>query len=245
MAKKPLKPPAVPAGARHQFFVYMQRLVVDNGDLSTTELGARIGHSHQAVYKALTGPKMPSRAIVGRLAEALGGDAVATEAAKLWTAGVYEERGLSTLPKLESATSKTDRRPASLRRDQEEVGGATRLDMARGLLGLSDGLPSAPQTILRSESGPASPGQAARTALANEISTLMGEVGGVAELFSAETVRSGVGDWMSAAAIPSAHSLINFTYELRLDEHRRKRLFELHAAAVKEKENEGLLRYAD
>lgn len=96
MAKKPLKAPAVPVGERKTFFEELQRMVIDSGDLATTELGKQLGCSHQAVYKALTGPKMPSERMVRALAEKLGGDAEAT--LQLWRRGVAEQRAAANAP---------------------------------------------------------------------------------------------------------------------------------------------------
>ncbi|WP_019931682.1 bifunctional diguanylate cyclase/phosphodiesterase [Nocardia sp. BMG111209] len=92
MAKKPLKPPSVPLGARHSFFAYMQRLVIENGDMSTPQLGRLLDYSHQAVYKALTGPRMPSHSMAAGLARVLAGEPAAAVALRLWSAGVQEEQ---------------------------------------------------------------------------------------------------------------------------------------------------------
>ncbi|MFI6573991.1 LuxR C-terminal-related transcriptional regulator [Nocardia fluminea] len=69
MAKKRVKVPELPDGDRRRFFMAMQRAVVDAGDPSTTALGEQIGYSHQAVYKALTGPRVPSEKITRAICE--------------------------------------------------------------------------------------------------------------------------------------------------------------------------------
>lgn len=97
MAKKPLKWPGLPPGARLEFFVFMQDLVLHGGDLSTAELARRTGRSHQSVYKALTGPKLPSRVLTALIAEAVGG--VVSEALVKWALGVAEERLLAANPR--------------------------------------------------------------------------------------------------------------------------------------------------
>ncbi|RDI68966.1 hypothetical protein [Nocardia pseudobrasiliensis] len=220
MAKKPLKPPSVPPGARHSFFVYMQGLVVDNGDLSTPQLGRLLDYSHQAVYKALTGPRMPSRAMAANLAKVVGGEAAAKTALRLWSAGVHEERGLAETAVDDSA-------------DHEPPAAPTALDIARVILG--DNERAATDEVARRRwSLPARPGYRARAALAAEMRGLAAEVGAVADWFICETTRRNLSDWLCGRAIPSLHNLVNFGYELRLDEAGWTQLLGLHTAAVAE-----------
>ncbi len=99
MAKRPLRTPALPAGDRMTFFRWMQNVVVDSGDLSVKDIGAAVGRNHQAIYKALTGPKMPSEDMTRRLARHLSADPKAEEQAmRLWEAGVKEQRWAGTNP---------------------------------------------------------------------------------------------------------------------------------------------------
>lgn len=107
MAKRALKRPDVPAGARLAFFAFMQELVVENGDLPTKQLGELVNVGHQAVYKALTGPKVPSRHLTLDLARKLGGNDAALEALDLWQKAVKEQRGFDTGQRIEPS-------PASL-----------------------------------------------------------------------------------------------------------------------------------
>lgn len=93
MAKKPLKMPELPPGERLTFFRSMQDLVLRNGDHSVARLAQRSGgYSHQAVYKALTGPKVPSLEITKAIAHALEGDRGVEWVSKLWWKAVSEER---------------------------------------------------------------------------------------------------------------------------------------------------------
>lgn len=96
MAKKRLKRPALPEGPRLAFFLYMQDLVLRHGDLPVATLAVAAGISHQAVYKALTGPKMPSRSTTETLVRSIAGqDAVAPAVAR-WEEAVADERQLRT-----------------------------------------------------------------------------------------------------------------------------------------------------
>ncbi|WP_230591064.1 helix-turn-helix transcriptional regulator [Rhodococcoides fascians] len=94
MSKKSLKKPDLPPGARAEFFDYLQQLVLRAGDLSTATLANQLGVSHQTVYKALTGPRMPSQAITESLATELGGEEAAAAVLAVWVRGVEEERDL-------------------------------------------------------------------------------------------------------------------------------------------------------
>lgn len=224
MAKRPLKPPSVPKGSRHNFFTYMQELVVENGDLSTPRLGKLLDYSHQAVYKALTGPRMPSRAMATNLAKVLGGESAAAVALQLWSAGVREERGLADVSADELAPT-------------EPLGAPTALDLARVMLN-GNGNMLDNELVRRRWTLPALPGYRARSALAAEIRRLTSEVGAVAEWFTAETTRKNLSDWMCGRAIPPLHNLMNFGYELRLEHEAWLGILGLHAAAVAEAQSE-------
>jgi RNA polymerase sigma-70 factor (ECF subfamily) len=92
MAKRRLKNPDVPDGDRRGFFLFMQDLVVENGDLSTTNLGRLVHFNHQGIYRALTGPTMPSLKLTVALSRALGGEHAEELARTYWSAGVKEQR---------------------------------------------------------------------------------------------------------------------------------------------------------
>lgn len=92
MAKKPLRRPSLPTGRRLELFLFLQDLVLRNGDPSVAAISELVPLSHQAIYMALTGPKVPSRRITMVLSEALGGQEAQAEALLLWTAAVVEER---------------------------------------------------------------------------------------------------------------------------------------------------------
>ncbi|MEU3010103.1 response regulator transcription factor [Nocardia asteroides] len=114
MAKKSLKLPFLPDGARIEFFRAMQELVLQAGDPSTGALGDRTGYSHQAVYKALTGPKMPSERITESIAVELGGSTAVERVRRLWSAGVAEQRdALQTDPERSDVVRSADSRSAT------------------------------------------------------------------------------------------------------------------------------------
>jgi len=92
VAKRRLKRPCLPPGDRVSFFAYMQELVLENRDLPLVELGKLVHRSHQSVYKALTGPKLPSLELTTDLAQKLGGVPARDEAARRWRLAVREER---------------------------------------------------------------------------------------------------------------------------------------------------------
>ncbi|WP_447002413.1 helix-turn-helix domain-containing protein [Saccharothrix isguenensis] len=96
MAKKPLKRPELPEGARLEFFLHLQDLVLRHGDLPVSRLASEAGVSHQTVYKALTGPKVPSRSTTEALARSLAGEEAAATALLRWESAVAEERGLDS-----------------------------------------------------------------------------------------------------------------------------------------------------
>jgi DNA-binding XRE family transcriptional regulator len=107
MAKKQLKQPSLPAGQRMAFFLYLQELVLRAGDLPVAELGNRVGYSHQAVYKALTGPKMPSRRVVVALAQVLGDEDTVIDVCRRWESAVAEERSaLSEISEIPAVSSR-------------------------------------------------------------------------------------------------------------------------------------------
>ncbi|MGV9662774.1 hypothetical protein [Nocardia niigatensis] len=231
MAKKPLKPPSVPPGARHSFFVYMQLLVVENGDLSTTQLGRLLDYSHQAVYKALTGPRMPSRAMAVNLSKVVAGEAASKVALQLWSAGVREERGL---------TEGDARVPAPV----EPQSAPTALDIARIMQG-ENGDVLVDELASHRRPNTTHPELRARTALATEMRRLASEVGALAEWFTAETTRDNLADWMCGRSIPSLHNVFNFGYELRLPHEACLHLLKLHAAAEAEKRRLEMSRYIE
>lgn len=92
MAKRPLKTPQLPAGDRLVFFQWMQRLVLEAGDKSTSAIATEVGFSAQAVHKALTGPRIPSKSLTVAIARNEGGESATETALRLWTTAVAEER---------------------------------------------------------------------------------------------------------------------------------------------------------
>jgi predicted DNA-binding transcriptional regulator AlpA/DNA-binding XRE family transcriptional regulator len=109
MAKKQLKQPSLPAGQRTSFFLYLQELVLRAGDLPVAELGSKVGYSHQTIYKALTGPKMPSSRVVVALAQVLGDEDTVMDVCRRWENAVSEQRsaqlGVSEIPAISSRIS--------------------------------------------------------------------------------------------------------------------------------------------
>ncbi|MFI6998318.1 response regulator transcription factor [Nocardia sp. NPDC050175] len=93
MPKKPLKKPALPPGARRDFFDAMQAMVREAGNPPTVKLGQQVGYSHQAVYKALTGPNMPSEQITTVIAHWFGAEEAVATALDLWRRAVAEQQG--------------------------------------------------------------------------------------------------------------------------------------------------------
>lgn len=96
MAKKKLKAPNVPPGARRDFFIYIQRMVLEHGDPSVATIAEESSYSHQTVYKALTGPQLPARQTVLGIAKAL--NSTAANLITLWTDAVAEQRSINTPP---------------------------------------------------------------------------------------------------------------------------------------------------
>ncbi|WP_407674427.1 helix-turn-helix domain-containing protein [Nonomuraea glycinis] len=76
----------------------MQKLVLESGDPSVAAIAKIVHCSHQAVYKALTGPNLPSRTITKTLVEALAGQEAAKEILRLWTDAVDESRSVDSTP---------------------------------------------------------------------------------------------------------------------------------------------------
>lgn len=113
MAKKGLKKPDLPVGARLDFFLLLQRLVVDHGDQTAKDLAAKVTCSPQAVHKALIGPKVPGRDMTTRLVAALTTD-VKEQAAveRAWQEAVKEERGLVNAVASTKASGSDDPRRA-------------------------------------------------------------------------------------------------------------------------------------
>ncbi|WP_244881102.1 helix-turn-helix transcriptional regulator [Tsukamurella pseudospumae] len=99
MSKRPLKSPELAddgsAVARREYFNQAQSLVIRSGDQPVAQLAHNIevahgtGLSHQTVYRALTGPKLPSRRVVALLDEELAAGGLLLE---LWSEAVMEER---------------------------------------------------------------------------------------------------------------------------------------------------------
>ncbi|WP_093085422.1 helix-turn-helix transcriptional regulator [Pseudonocardia oroxyli] len=89
------------------FFLKLQHEVLRHGDLSAAVLGELTGFSSQTIYRALTGPKMPSRRVVTALAAALGDEQLQNELMTFWVAGVAESR---ESPSLESYSPTRDSR---------------------------------------------------------------------------------------------------------------------------------------
>ncbi|MFI1241466.1 response regulator transcription factor [Nocardia salmonicida] len=100
MAKKGLKQPDLPPGDRLRFFEFLRELAFEAGDRSVADIAADLPCSHQAIYKALTGPRMPSENMVKVLVthfvgEDAGEDAVEgaiERAIELFKLGVLEQR---------------------------------------------------------------------------------------------------------------------------------------------------------
>lgn len=131
MAKRPLKMPALPPGDRLTFFRSMQDLVLRNGDLSVKDLSLRIsGYSHQAVYKAITGPKVPSRQITEAIVHALEGEQGVKWVSELWCKAVSEQRSeqhagqANDVPRDGGSPSDVVATELIGRRAQDRVGGA-------------------------------------------------------------------------------------------------------------------------
>jgi hypothetical protein len=96
LAKKPLRRPDWPAGERREFFLYLQRLVLQGGDLPVAEIGRAIGFSHQTVHKALTGPKMPSWRVVAAIVAGVASPAEIAEARERYERAVGDQRNLAS-----------------------------------------------------------------------------------------------------------------------------------------------------
>jgi DNA-binding XRE family transcriptional regulator len=96
LAKKPLKRPTLPPGDQTEFFDFLQRMVVRCGDLPISRLASTIDFSHQTVYKALTGPKMPSQRVLDAIVGALDRDSL-PEARERWQRAVAEARSLPSV----------------------------------------------------------------------------------------------------------------------------------------------------
>jgi hypothetical protein len=93
MAKKPLKEPDAPRGPQYDFFLLVQQLVLTHGDESVAGIASRMFCSRQVLYRALTGPKLPSRRLVEELVQALGCSAHdRSEALAAWEAAVTDQR---------------------------------------------------------------------------------------------------------------------------------------------------------
>lgn len=87
MAKKPLGVPLAPAGPQYDFFLHMQELVLNCGDLSLAGMASKVHVSRQVLHRALRGPDLPSRDLVERIVDGIyptdeGVDAEAKKQAK-------------------------------------------------------------------------------------------------------------------------------------------------------------------
>lgn len=137
MAKRALRAPAVPEGSsRMEFFTAMQRLVLESGDLSVQAISRLMARpqcspirsvSHQSIYTALVGPKMPSYATAQSIVILLGGT-WDSEIKDLWIAAVQEER---TKRNRKGASGGDVLTAADLAREE----GARRLNELRSKLG--------------------------------------------------------------------------------------------------------------
>ena len=98
MAKRRLKRPDLPPGRRLEFFVHLQELVVQCGDEATIDIAKQVGLSHQTVWQALTGPILPSRRSILKLAayfdarEENGSTTHEVSVLKRYTDALLEER---------------------------------------------------------------------------------------------------------------------------------------------------------
>jgi len=92
VAKKPLRQPEVPPGDRSNFFACLRGLVLEAGDLPVSAVASKCRFSHQTVYKALVGPKMPSERVVEAIVSALGRPEALSRTVALLRLGVEEER---------------------------------------------------------------------------------------------------------------------------------------------------------
>lgn len=95
MAKRALRHPDLPPGHRLAFFLFVQDQVLRRGDPSVASIARDVGVSHQTIYKALTGPRLPSRTVTQDLATYLGRphpQQLVDQVIELWTLAVAEER---------------------------------------------------------------------------------------------------------------------------------------------------------
>ncbi|MEV0360643.1 hypothetical protein AB0H71_31765 [Nocardia sp. NPDC050697] len=244
MAKRRLRAPTISSGPRREFFVHLQRLVLDHGDLPTKELGRLSGYSHQAIYKALVGPAMPSWELTERLTRALGEEQAVEQTRPLWKAGVIDERGLAAAPAsvAPAAPAPADatalEQPATpTQRAESSRGRPTRLDLARAAKATEQSVFS----LFAVEAPPsqthfgADPRFQARRALADEIWNHFRGAGANPDAFAAKSARTHLSRWMAATAIPDTHQLVLFAYELQLDALERNELLALRSAAANER----------
>ncbi|MEV0465488.1 hypothetical protein AB0I30_10155 [Nocardia tengchongensis] len=165
--------------------------------------------------------------MAANLAKVLAGEAASAAALQLWSAGVHEERGLKEFPE--------DRAP------KEPLDAPTALDIARMMQDNHERTTVDELARLR-RPAPTHPGYTARSDLATEMRRLVAEVGALAEWFAAGTTRDNLADWMCGRTIPSLHHVMNFAYELRLENEGWVHLLRLHAAAEAEARSE-MVRY--
>ncbi|MGW0323949.1 hypothetical protein [Nocardia sp. NPDC003183] len=240
MAKRRLRKPDVPAGARLSFFLYLQRLVTERGDKSTSELGKLAGYSHQSVYKALTGPRMPSRAMTEALVQALAGQPEVDTVMGLWSLGVHEERNFQEGP--------ADHEAPPIRREKPPVvlptgpPPSTKLDRTRAAATARSPVAEPPQKPYLQfidaldNSDVAIENYTRRLTLAHCIWSCVHSAGVTPEMFESESTRTGLPGWMAAETMPNRQQLLNFVYELRPEEDVRDALMAAYANAVAEQQ---------
>lgn len=245
MAKRRLRKPDVPSGARLSFFLYLQRLITECGDKSTTELGRMAGYSHQTVYKALTGPRMPARAMTEALVGALACQSEVDKVMRLWSLGVHEERNLHEEPVM------TEEQPIRVSSPQAELplsqpARPTKLDRARAAAAAKGGPGGEPpqkpydHLIASLDSmGVSAAHYNMRLVLAHRIWSCVHSAGVTPEMFESESTRTGLPGWMAAETMPNRQQLLNFVYELRPEEEVRDALMAAYTRAVVEREEFG------
>ncbi|TCJ89922.1 helix-turn-helix transcriptional regulator [Nocardia alba] len=107
MAKKGLKQPELPPGDRLRFFEFLRELAFEAGDRSVADIAADLPCSHQAIYKALTGPRMPSENIVKVLVTHFADEDAVEGAIELFKLGVLEQRRIPRAVGDKTATAPT------------------------------------------------------------------------------------------------------------------------------------------
>ncbi|MFG2947556.1 helix-turn-helix domain-containing protein [Streptomyces adustus] len=103
MAKKPLGLPLAPPGPQYDFFSLLQEMILKAGDPSLATLAGRVHCARQVLHRATRGPKMPSRDLTKRIADALFDDDETRNDARsrllaAWTQGVADARQAASSP---------------------------------------------------------------------------------------------------------------------------------------------------